>query len=50
MLIVALKNRYKAPAMLARLGLVRSSHVYHCACITLENRYLTLRHAWKETL
>ena len=29
MLMVALKNRYKTPALLARLGLARSSYFYH---------------------
>jgi len=48
MLIVALKNRYKAPALLARLGLARSSYFYHRARITLEDKYLPLRHAMKE--
>ncbi len=36
MLIVALKNRYKTPTLLARLGLARSSYFYHRACINRE--------------
>lgn len=48
MLIVALKNQYKAPALLARLGLARSSSFYHRARITLEDKYLPIRHTMKE--
>lgn len=48
MLIVALKNRYKASALLARLGLARSSHVHHRARITLEDKYIPVRHTMKE--
>lgn len=48
MLIVALKKRYKVPALLARLGLARSSYFYHRARITLEDKYLPVRHAMKE--
>ncbi len=48
MLIVALKNQYKAPALLARLGLARSSYFYHRARITVEDKYLPVRHAMKE--
>jgi len=50
MLIVALKNRYKASALLARLGLARSSYFYHRARIALEDKYLPVRHAMKEAL
>ena len=48
MLIVALKNRHKARALLARLGLARSSYFYHRARITLEDKYLPIRHAMKD--
>ncbi|KMK64481.1 IS3 family transposase [Puniceibacterium sp. IMCC21224] len=47
-LIVALKNRYKASALLARLGLARSSYFYHRARIALDDKYLPVRHAMKE--
>ena len=50
MLIVALKNRYKAPALLARLGLARSSYFYHRARITLEDKYIPVRHTMKAAL
>lgn len=48
MLIVALKNRYKAPALLARLGLARSSYFYHRARLTLEDKYLPVRRLMKD--
>ena len=48
MLIVALKNRYKAPALLAPLGLARSSYFYHRARMNLEDKYLPIRQAMKE--
>jgi putative transposase len=47
MLIVALKNRYKTPALLARLGLARSSYFYHRARMNLEDKYLPIRYAMK---
>lgn len=50
MLIVALKNRYKAPALLARLGLARSSYFYQSARITLEDKYIPIRHTMKAAL
>ena len=43
-LIVALKNHYKAPTLLTRLGLPRSSYFYHRTRITLEDKYLPVRH------
>ncbi len=48
MLIVALKKRYKTPALLARLGLARSSYFYHRARMKLEDKYLPMRHAMGE--
>jgi len=48
MLIVAVKNRYKTPALLARLGLARSSYFYHRARMNLEDKYLPIRQAMKE--
>lgn len=39
MLIVALKKRYKTPALLARLGLTRISYFYHRARMKLEDKY-----------
>ena len=48
MLIVALKKRYKTSALLARLGLARSSYFYHRARMKLEDKYLPIRHAMKE--
>ena len=48
MLIVALKNWYKARALLARLGLTRSSYFYHRTRLTLENKYPPVRRAMKE--
>ena len=48
MLIVALKIRYKTPALLARLGLARSSYFYHRARMKLEDKYLPIRQAMKE--
>ena len=48
MLIVALKKRYRQSALLARLGLARSSYFYHRARMKLEDKYLPIRHAMKE--
>ena len=44
LLIVALKNQYKTPELMARLGLPRSSYFYHRTRITLEDKYLPVRH------
>lgn len=48
MLVVALKKRHKVPALLAKLGLARSSYFYHRARITLEDKYLPVRLAMKK--
>ncbi len=48
MLIVALKKRYKTPALLARLGLARSSYFYHRARMKQRDKYLPIRQAMKE--
>ena len=48
MLIVALKKRYKTPALLARLGLARSSYFYHRARMKQGDKYLPIRQALKE--
>ena len=48
MLIVALKKRYKTPALLARLGLARSSYFYHRARMKQGDKYLPIRQAMKE--
>jgi putative transposase len=47
MLIVALKNRYKTPVLLARLGLARSSYFYHRARMKQGDKYLPIRQAMK---
>lgn len=44
MLIVALKNQYRPSALLLRLRLARSSYFYNRARITLEDKYLPVRH------
>jgi len=48
MMIVALKHRYKATALLIRLGHARSPYFYHRARINMEDKYLPIRHPMKE--
>lgn len=50
LLIVALKNQYKTPELMARLGLPRSSYFYHRTRITLEDKYLPVRHIMADIL
>jgi hypothetical protein len=45
MLIVALTYRYKVSALSALLGLGRSSHVHYRDRITMEDKYLPVRHS-----